>query len=582
MVRILAQLWKPRLLAAIAIFFYAAVTLDHLTSFPKVGEDEPWIAAAPYKLATAGTYGSDLFAGYYGVERHNYQQMPLFLLIEAGIFKAFGTGVAQMRALPAVFGLCLLIVAYFVGSRIGGPWVGSLAAVLMTTLRVGAVDGGTGIVLLDRARVNRYDIAVPVFGLTAVLMFLRAFDAGARGAPARVRALDSGGPQGSPSVNARLVGCGALAGLASLSHLYGLFWLPAFGIVLVAAGGWRELAGRRLWTIVAGAALTWIPWALYVASGWNDYRGQMRFVAARFDVFNPAFYRDNLLHGAGPISLGWLLDVLPAVPWHRVGTWVALAGTPAAIAVMLRRSSGLAAEQGARELILPRELTAHGASDLTAAHGSRGLTAPQAFALVTIAQFAMFVLLLKVKTYSYMIALWPCVALCLAWGGVYAWERSRTRAARAIVAGVGLAIIAQGGVAIVTAHQEAVGATPYGFYEGEIARCIPPGSRVLGLQHYWLGLRQFDYRTWLMPLNMAHPLYFDHPVPLESAIESIHPDVILVDRYMRDMLGEAAAPAHPNHRYFTGFNAFMAAHRIEHACVIRDRTYGSMEVYLVR
>jgi hypothetical protein len=48
------------------------VSFSYLDVFPPVGEDEPWIAGAPYKLATQGTYGSDLFSGYYGVDWHNY------------------------------------------------------------------------------------------------------------------------------------------------------------------------------------------------------------------------------------------------------------------------------------------------------------------------------------------------------------------------------------------------------------------------------------------------------------------------------------------------------------------------------
>ena len=76
---------------------YLAVTLPWLSVFPPVGEDEPWIAAAPYKLATQGVFGSDLFAGYYGMERHHYANMPLYPLAQAAIFKAFGVGVVQMR-----------------------------------------------------------------------------------------------------------------------------------------------------------------------------------------------------------------------------------------------------------------------------------------------------------------------------------------------------------------------------------------------------------------------------------------------------------------------------------------------------
>ena len=124
-------------------------------------------------------------------------------------------------------------------------------------------------------------------------------------------------------------------------------------------------------------------------------------------------------------------------------------------------------------------------------------------------------------------------------------------------------------------------ATPYDFYEAQIARCIPSGSRVLGLQHYWLGLRQYSFRTWLMPLGMANPLYVDQPVPLEEALDAVNPDVVLVDRYISEMLRDAASPAHPNHRYYTGFQDFMAHRHVEPACVIRDPTYGAMEVYVV-
>jgi hypothetical protein len=47
--------------------------------------------------------------------------------------------------------------------------VGTLAVVLMITLRVTEGGDSTGILLLDRARINRYDIAVPVFALLALL-----------------------------------------------------------------------------------------------------------------------------------------------------------------------------------------------------------------------------------------------------------------------------------------------------------------------------------------------------------------------------------------------------------------------------
>ena len=147
----------PLLLGVLA---YLAVTMPRLGVFPPVGEDEPWIAAAPYKLATQGVLGSDLFAGYYGMERHHYAHMPIYPLAQAAVFKAFGAGVVQMRALPVACGLLLLVVVFIVGRQAGGDRVGALSVALMLTLRMTAGGAGTGILLLDRARINRYDIAV--------------------------------------------------------------------------------------------------------------------------------------------------------------------------------------------------------------------------------------------------------------------------------------------------------------------------------------------------------------------------------------------------------------------------------------
>ena len=164
----------PHAIVLLGLIAYLLATVPHLAVFPPIGEDESWIAAAPYKLATEGVLGSDLFTGYYGMERHHFEQMPLFPLMQAGLFRLFGVGVAQMRALPVACGLLLLIVVFAVGRQLGGDRVGALAVVLMITLRVTEGGDSTGILLLDRARINRYDIAVPVFALLSVVVFNRA------------------------------------------------------------------------------------------------------------------------------------------------------------------------------------------------------------------------------------------------------------------------------------------------------------------------------------------------------------------------------------------------------------------------
>jgi 4-amino-4-deoxy-L-arabinose transferase-like glycosyltransferase len=119
------------------LLVYWAVSLENLTAFPPVGEDEPWIAAAPYKLAIQGLYGSDLFAGYYGLERHNYQHMPLFPLLQAGLFRLGGVGVFQMRLLPVIFGTLLLAATFAEGKQFGG----TLTRLLVILLLVASANG---------------------------------------------------------------------------------------------------------------------------------------------------------------------------------------------------------------------------------------------------------------------------------------------------------------------------------------------------------------------------------------------------------------------------------------------------------
>src|ERR1700730_3894012 len=119
----------PQAVALLGMLAYLLVSLDRLAVFPPVGEDEPWIAAAPYKLATQGVLGSDLFTGYYGMERHHYEQMPVFPLVQAAIFKLFGVGVVQMRALPVACGFLLLLTVFAIGRQAGDDRVGTLALI---------------------------------------------------------------------------------------------------------------------------------------------------------------------------------------------------------------------------------------------------------------------------------------------------------------------------------------------------------------------------------------------------------------------------------------------------------------------
>jgi hypothetical protein len=188
--------------------------------------------------------------------------------------------------------------------------------------------------------------------------------------------------------------------------------------------------------------------------------------------------------------------------------------------------------------------------------------------------------LLKIKTLNYMIALWPLGALLLAWLGIWLWDRRPVAVRLALLTLLGL-IVFEGTARVAHARSNARQTTPYDWFEAEVASCIPTGSLVLGLQHYWLGLRQYTYRTWLLPIDMANPLYYHEPMSLDEALERISPTVILVDRYIDDVMRQATDPENPNHRLYVGFELFKARRQAKLTCVIRDHTYGPMQIYSV-
>ena len=116
---------------------------------------------------------------------------------------------------------------------------------------------------------------------------------------------------------------GILAGLSTLSHLYGAFWLISLLLVAALTPAHRQQSRRRLAVLLAaGFALAVTPWAIFVASHWTDYVGQMKPAAARFDLFSPAFYFGNIVTADGPISIVWIFDTIRTLPASRVGTWL--------------------------------------------------------------------------------------------------------------------------------------------------------------------------------------------------------------------------------------------------------------------
>lgn len=508
--------WRPGLLALAAAVLFLVTALRHLDGVPQVYEDEPWQASTAYKLETSGIFGSDLFAGFYAMDQRYYGFMPLHPMLLAAFFRAFGLGLLQARLETVSLSLIVLALTFALGTRLWDAWVGATAVVLLVSVRWTGLTyvQVTGIPLVDFARIARYDPMVPVIGLASLHLYLSARGRGLRWW--------------------LYAAAGALAGAAGLAHLYGLFWLPIL-IVLAAWDGRPRAAG---WLFL-GSVLPWLPYAAYVLADLPDWRGQTLIYQSRFDLLDASWYRDNLLQeyhrygpGLGPPDLGWLL---------RVGFWVSLVALPISVIILARRAI-FKADAAARAIVVPAILLP-----------------------------ALFALSIKLKLVNYTLLELPLFALAIAWGIRALWLSGRTWA-RPLIATLAVAVVVEGGAQLGRLEQAAQTTTPYPTFIAEVRQYLPSGARVLGLHTYWFGLQDFDYRSFLVPLNLA-----DDGVPLDEALARVAPDIVLVDSRMREYFNSPRVA-----RDRDRFNGWLQGHAGHVIGRVDDPTYGLMEVYQVQ
>jgi 4-amino-4-deoxy-L-arabinose transferase-like glycosyltransferase len=511
---------KSLALSLVAASFYLVAQGDGLSRVPPIGDDEVWIASSAHKLATEGIPGSDLMKGFFGGERHTYHHMPLYSHILAVVFRCGGTSAVTMRLLPTLCGLLVLLMVQALGRRLGGPGLGGLALLLMLLLRVSADEGRTGVPLLDVARTGRYDVMVPVFGLAALLAIPSRDDRGAF----------------------RWLGVGVLVGLSALTHAYGAFLLVAL-LALMVWGRDQPLRPRAS-ALVAGFLLPMLPWLWFVASGWSDFQGQMAIPAGRFDLLQPSFYLENLLHEAeryramtGPV-VGAL---------QRPGVWTVLFVGPAALFWLIR--SGRKGEH-------------HALREIAALLAIQGL---------------LFATLLRSKNPAYAMALWPLVVLLVAFALLRVWNTRPEAWVRAAVAALLVGLAGDGLAGSWQRHAATAGVTPYDVFEARLRETVPRGARVLGLPRFWLGLQETDYRTWAVPFDRARSP--GSGVTLGQALAAIDPEIVLMDPDMEKALAERAPVEHPYHSELVEIQAFFAARGATVLTVLKDPTYGPVTVY---
>jgi 4-amino-4-deoxy-L-arabinose transferase-like glycosyltransferase len=510
---------------ALLLLFWG-LTLAALDRSPRVNEGEALITSLGYKLFTRGIYGTDLFAGFHGMEQHFFIITPLMSLLEGANTRLLGMGLFQWRLLAAMAGVLTLALTF----RVGRWLVGVRAALLALTLLVGwqwahaepTQMTRTGIPLMDVARIVRHDILVAPLGLAAWWAFLRQRRTGRW--PYALLA-------------------GVLTGLAGLAHVYGLFWAAAFLLCLLVEGFWRRRAEWRtgLW-ILTGTLACWLPVAAFIWPYPADFAAQSIQSRGRFELLSPRFYLDNVLSEVHRYSFGWHQPGALLSP----GAWVLLLGLPAAWLGLAwqaaGRKDGRALWLAAPALVLP----------------------------------LLLAVLIKPKTYNYLVAVAPVFALLLAWG-VTQLVSAAPRAGRIlVVAGVAV-LLAQGTASLVRATVVgAAEARPADTYT-QLRALIPPGARVIGHQQYWPGLYDRTFRSFGVAFMLAGPDMNPTPVSFRQALEQTQPEYVLIDPVMRAVFEDwSSAEAASNTRQFW---AFMDAHRAQLVTTITSGAETPLEVY---
>lgn len=538
--------WGRRYGTAVCLFlligWYFLATLPYLADFPFVETAQMGIAAPAYKLAAQGVYGNDLYRGLYNAENRNYEYMPLYPLAVAAAFKLWGLGVWQARLVSVLCGLAVLLLTYQLGRMTVNRWVGVIATAVLCLLPMTVTANQMNdlypgsIPLLDFARVLRYDLMAAAWVLAACVLFLWAN--GRYPPPITTYRLP---------ITAAYAGIGFLTGLATLSHLYGAFILPIFGVLLV----WR--AWRPLLLIAAGWGLALLPWIVYISQDLPAYQGQMLRHESRFDLLNPAFYLNNLLHEPWRY-VKFLGRFRPPVLWPRPGFWLMVVAVVVAFGHLWRH--------------LKRPYP----------------TLANRFLLITLPGLALLLaLFVSFKRYTYVALLLPFLALQVALGIRVIWKWATWRGRRwQILVGVWLVTaVATGIYSTYHLQQIASAATPYEELTAILQQNLPPDSRLLMMHDYWLGMAGHDVYSLDLAYNLSNEAFVGGAArPLPQVIQSIAPTHIIVSQQLlKSYLTPETLPGEKVAHFWQSLDMTIQSNCAETVTQVQSQTYGVVNVY---
>jgi 4-amino-4-deoxy-L-arabinose transferase-like glycosyltransferase len=225
--------WEPLALLVLTLLT-AALLLPGLERVPRTFHDETWAEAmAGYTLAFEGRSRNPGLMGWGGCHEYFIQPRLFPAVVAAPVYRVFGYGLLQSRAIAALFGLLLILGVYAAVRRLFGP----VAATAISVLTL--VDPW----FFLTARQFRAEVFVSALLWWAFALLL----AGARHGRRRW-----------------MLGGGALLGLSAWTHPNSTVFGLAFVVALTVMIGWRREWLKRLGWAVLSAALALAPYVAYV------------------------------------------------------------------------------------------------------------------------------------------------------------------------------------------------------------------------------------------------------------------------------------------------------------------------------
>ena len=228
------------------LLYVALVSASAATKLPI--NDEGWYGQPAFRLAGGQSMGTPALENsgvhrFQGLQEHTYWIMPLFIVVQAGLYKVIGAGLLQMRLLSALCGLGLIVSWYFIErALLQDRWIATLALAFL------AVDFDI-IAVCATGRSDAMCAALGAAGLALYLVLRRR------------------------NLVYAVLGSQSLIVASGLTHPYGFYYFVALLYLILhfdrRSLKWRVVA-LGLIPYVIGTAL----WVSYIAKSPADFVAQ--------------------------------------------------------------------------------------------------------------------------------------------------------------------------------------------------------------------------------------------------------------------------------------------------------------------